>query len=43
MADGVVTRMLVVARDGADLVVSLLGPEREALDLDGSVVRLPPG
>ena len=31
------------ARDGDDLVLSLLGPEREALELDGSVVRLPPG
>jgi hypothetical protein len=35
--------VLVVARDGDDLVLSLLGPDREALDLDGSVVRLPPG
>ena len=35
--------VLVVARDGDDLLLSLLGPDREALDLDGSVVRLPPG
>ena len=32
--------VLVVARDGAEVVLSLLGPEREALDLDGAVVRL---
>ena len=35
--------VLLVARDGDDLVVSLLGPDRESIDLDGSVVRLPPG
>ncbi len=35
--------VLVVSRDGDDLLLSLLGPDREALDLDGSVVRLPPG
>jgi hypothetical protein len=35
--------VLVVARDGDDLVLSLLGPGREVLDLDGAVVRLAPG
>lgn len=35
--------VLVVSRDADDLVLSLLGTDREAIDLDGSVVRLPPG
>ena len=32
--------VLVVSRDGDDLVLSLLGPAREPLELDGAVVRL---
>jgi hypothetical protein len=32
--------VLVVSRDGDYLVLSLLGPERKVLDLDGAVVRL---
>jgi hypothetical protein len=33
--------VLVIARDGDQLVLSLLGPGREPLDLDGALVHLP--
>jgi hypothetical protein len=35
--------VLVVDREGDDVVLSLFGPGREVLDLDGAVLRLAPG